>query len=684
MKSKITLKKIELLCKDFKKLDVETEYVNNLKSEIWYYSLNLVEIFRRLINDIPLIIVTEENSINNINNNNEILFYNLPANFKQDRYSAGILLLPQTKIDSINLNGWIIKSFDSFYNLIKNIDIDSFRKLIFENFGIERLNPYQTTKYSEHTMFFGRKVEIESIINRDINHVIVGPRRIGKTSLAKYALRMLKKQPEMQLYTKQRYFYRTCFVDVRELTETKNLWHLILNELGFESSDMVRGRIRRVGFPKRIKEMSEYEIFSNLTEHKYKNSTIILDEVDRFIKKDEENDWEILTKLVSLVDKTNLRLVLCGYDRLFAAAISSIFPLSGRMKLIKLSELSKEDAEGLICDPLHELGVLITNKQDIVDIIYDISSGLPNRIQKICSEIVEDSNKWNDLHIDRLYMEKLENKRSFSEEFFRRDFDGIREPLSRLVMFLLSSKDLYKRQDLLNDIRLGLGINIDEIQLNQQLDYLYLCNIIEDLPKNDIIRFRSNYFRSRLLRSLKEPSGETILNSLVTSTIENFGRIEAYDSINTKILSRLFPTKLFFLKDLSTPERLKEKYTGPSGVILFILAIINLLPYLIGLKIPAMKLNLSVASSVYTLYHLLKFYTLLNVNQLKAVLFDFSRSRKRWFLCSITDRISHYLGWVVIVFIGFTIIAKINVSFIGYHSIVFPSLIYEILGIPAP
>lgn len=130
-------------------------------------------------------------------------------------------------------------------------------------------------------------------------------------------------------------------------------------------------------------------------------------------------------------------------------------------------------------------------------------------------------------------------------------------------------------------------------------------------------------------------------------------------------------------------NRLELEYTGVFGAKVFWLSMLTLVPLAVQLKVPALGLELSVASVIYVLYHVIGIYTWMQVHHI----------RENPSLCTneaikkldSLSKIIRPLSYVVIFLIVLTILAKVKIVF-GDKVIALrmPDYTYHLLGVRVP
>ena len=231
---------------------------------------------------------------------------------------------------------------------------------------ISLLSPYETTSPVTGSRFFGRELEISRILgNTDSDHLVLGIRRIGKTSLLQEIERLF--------------------------LEKKNAPHLIYMDCSVLNStdDYIREVVRRLE-PRELPrlEMQKYVFFfPNFLERmhlKYKAKLVfILDEIDRMIIS-QHGDWELFRMLRASSNSGTCQYIIAGFREALREQYLLDSPMFNSIQPIRLNEFTMQQARDLIFTPMENLRIHFNNKDEVVSRIYNETAGHPNLIQYYC------------------------------------------------------------------------------------------------------------------------------------------------------------------------------------------------------------------------------------------------------------------------------------------------------------
>jgi hypothetical protein len=267
----------------------------------------------------------------------------------------------------------------------------NFKRLLLEKARPEHLNPYQTVSAASEAMFVGREEHLRDLRAR--NHIVVGPRRIGKTSLIRRLQRELGGLRHPGRTISDPKTKRCALVDVSLLGErvTSSLWSQILQEFGLPRRDWAAGgRIARFAGQRheaRRDVVDEAKAIVALAQIYKDQLMIILDEVDGWIQREAQRGYETLVQLRAVADN-GVKVILVGYEALAIAAKDKRFPFGDRAKTMMVGPLTRASVERLVQHPIAELGIRIESEGQVMDRIWRSTGGAPDIVQEVCSHLV--------------------------------------------------------------------------------------------------------------------------------------------------------------------------------------------------------------------------------------------------------------------------------------------------------
>ncbi len=253
-------------------------------------------------------------------------------------------------------------------------------------------NPYIAgTPVSDERMFFGREDVLRGLIStiHRNNVMILGERRIGKTSLLQYLTKRLKG------YDDPEYFFVPLYIDLEGVSEEK-FFHFLAEEIysGLSAGGYsVPPKDEMIVFRKNYKEYSDRDFRRDLkaiilalqkdAREKHLRLTLLLDEVD--VMGSYSSQTQQLIRRLFMESFAQYLGVLVAGVRINKAWDRVESPWYNMFTQIELAPLKREEAEQLIREPVK--GVYVFD-DDAVEFIWEQSKGKPFYIQQLCMESV--------------------------------------------------------------------------------------------------------------------------------------------------------------------------------------------------------------------------------------------------------------------------------------------------------
>ena len=294
------------------------------------------------------------------------------------------------------LEGQPIVKADPIIEKRGNTDL---RKIFLRETDYRLLSPYRIDELVGSKMFFGREAELAELKNERANLVLIGSRRIGKSSLVARLQESMGfiRLPAVGFKYPSRKIPRCVYLDVSTIAPaSKSIWDAILKKFNIERRDLAGGGWRADLLGKRprgdgLDSFDEAKAVQSLINRFEGKLTIILDEVDSWIHEESDQLWPCLDKLRSFTDNGRARVILVGYESLSIAARYHKFPLTSRGQLRLLGALDFEAVKRLTIEPLEELeiGIERRSEEQILNRIWKTTSGFPHLVQDICANIVK-------------------------------------------------------------------------------------------------------------------------------------------------------------------------------------------------------------------------------------------------------------------------------------------------------
>jgi len=245
--------------------------------------------------------------------------------------------------------------------------IQELRKAILAKIDLKLINPFMWQTACEDNMFFGRERELQRILlSPKQSFAIVGPRRIGKSSL----LRRLRL--ELAPYARQQYLHLDC-------SGIEN---------SYELAEMLLRRISpRQYFGGRGYPDIESEVVAAASRLGLRY-LVGLDEFDA-IAKAPVDKFERIKPWFTGRFQGRMRFVVAGYGALWDSIENRESYLFNVFTPITLGPFEKKEAELFVRQTLSELEIPVISSQEAIDAILSYTGLQPWLLQAFCSRIVD-------------------------------------------------------------------------------------------------------------------------------------------------------------------------------------------------------------------------------------------------------------------------------------------------------
>ncbi len=203
------------------------------------------------------------------------------------------------------------------------------------------LSPYHTHgEVKDAAMFYGRGRLLRELLTGGPPHaVVVGPRRVGKTSLlGRLCAEVPERHPDLEVV-------RMDFLRVAELEHA------------------VRKLLRGLGLPRPatgdITSGRDSERLAELLAERFADrpGLLVIDEADDLARADEAAGYPLLSTLRSAHAEGICSVVLAGYWHLYRRTLEHGTPLYNLAPQRRLGPLEPEEAQALATEPMERLGL---------------------------------------------------------------------------------------------------------------------------------------------------------------------------------------------------------------------------------------------------------------------------------------------------------------------------------------
>jgi len=330
--------------------------------------------------------------------------------------------------------------------------------LVLSQINLTSVSPFVTWGPTRDTMFFGREKELREITEHadTASYVLLGGRRIGKTSILKRLERV--RLPAAGF----RALYHDCSFTP---TQAELVQAVVTDKSWFPETPSSTSRsLDRV-----IKALL-----------KDKPLVILFDEADKLIEPDRRAGYSLFNTLRAITNSGRCRFVLSGEQALRTELVNPNSPLYnfGNEKLI--GRLDFRAVEELVTRPLKQLEIELEDDAEIVQRIWNLTSGHPNVVQRLCQRLIVRLNERGDR---RLTLDDVETVVS-DPDFLRKDFLNIfwerATALERLCSLSMAANENSCTLSALQEALITRGIQVELSQVDDALERLVdLRNILQ-------------------------------------------------------------------------------------------------------------------------------------------------------------------------------------------------------------
>lgn len=236
-------------------------------------------------------------------------------------------------------------------------------------------------------IFYGRKQERDSIINQMGSCFIYGGRQLGKTALLRSVERDFHSPQERRI---------ALFLDLKAdgigiHRPIEDIWSLLADE--FKKMEVVpRTSPTNVGAETLLRHLQNW-----LEQDKSRRILLLLDEADKFLESDGQNEFNQTSYFKGLMDKTERRfkVVFAGLHNVQRTTRLENHPLAHYGEPLCIGPLLKNgelrEARELIKRPLASIGYELSD--DLVTRVLSQTNYYPSLIQLYCQELLRDVNR---------------------------------------------------------------------------------------------------------------------------------------------------------------------------------------------------------------------------------------------------------------------------------------------------
>jgi predicted AAA+ superfamily ATPase len=373
----------------------------------------------------------------------------------------------------------LLEKYDLQWMVASNNPKDVLRRLVLDKVDLKILSPFVTRGPVPDHIFFDREREIRQIIEHAVtsSFALTGGRRIGKTSILSALHR--NRLPN------------NGYVSILHDCSTTPL-----------ARDFLTSEMDRCTPENSLSGIANYNDLFQVVGNQSESIVILLDEVDPLVITDRQDGWPLFKLLRSLAVAQRLQIVLTGERVLRDVLRSPDSPLFNFTSEILIGPLDFHAASELVTKPMKKLEIKLIKETEIVQRIFELTSGHPNVIQLLCSRIID---RLGDTGNNKVSMDDLNSIIStpeFQIDDFLFTFWDKATPLEKIISMLMAQQPKsYRLNELLKLLKtkslrpepevvsraLDRLVNLRSILNYTQSGYQFATNAFPNVIKNSKI-----------------------------------------------------------------------------------------------------------------------------------------------------------------------------------------------------
>lgn len=360
------------------------------------------------------------------------------------------------------------------------------------------VSPFVTAGPVPENMFFGRENEIRTIVQTIQNNsrAIVGGRRIGKTSTLHKVERLLSRSGNG---------YRVLYMNCQDVGNYEEFFRSI--NVDWQPSMPIAD----------FSPISFKEFIIKLSIGSEGPIVVILDETDRILRYDMDNDEKLFKVFRGLSEEGHCQFLFSGERILSMQMRDSRSPLFNFCDIMPLRYLERKDAEQLITEPMALMNIELQRPSELIDQILNVSSCHPRMVQYTCDQLIQRISREGTRIVSLDDLRKVTTSSAFYSEYVETVWAQT-SPLERLITLIMIQRQDQADSEMsapdqtamivegltFTEIRQAiddLGIELKAQPVHQALENLDLYAIVERSAKRH--RFIPQAF-PRFLKEVKE------------------------------------------------------------------------------------------------------------------------------------------------------------------------------------
>ncbi len=327
------------------------------------------------------------------------------------------------------------------------------------------------------TMFVGREALLRDLATAaSPQAILVGPRRVGKTSLLKRLAQTLRlNRPEFDVHFLDLLgikSYEDAAVALQVAMETARF------AAGAGSSSgqfSVVARAAVDGVPSENPEALITQLIRVRQQHTGRRVVLLIDEGDALVKTDAERDFPLLNALRALQAQDLCAVVMAGYLYLYRQALSQSSPLYNFARVLLLGPLEQAEAIELSTKPMALLSVRYADPELPQRIARD-TGGYPSFVQLICDQMLSEL-KADDLVLRESHLRAAEDSQRVYDQLVTMLKMNTRR-LTQILVYALLGHDRFTAAEAHKILQATLERSVPFSVLEQALTELRVFSLL--------------------------------------------------------------------------------------------------------------------------------------------------------------------------------------------------------------
>jgi hypothetical protein len=230
------------------------------------------------------------------------------------------------------------------------------------------LCPYVRDMPAREWRFFGRRKELDRLVGSKENFMVIGARRIGKTSLLRQAKLELEKEG-----------YDTVFVDAQTCVDERELTHAIMKEVSLRDFQALERRNQLTD--ERFLEMALKRLGGE------RKMTILIDELGNVISQMKSDGWRVIGTLRRFAQSGRIRIIGSAFQEFFLKQQEDFAgPFVNFAATLRLNGFRDAEIDDFVVNPL-QVWAETPNPGQIRDTVLQAVGRHPMLLQYFCHAV---------------------------------------------------------------------------------------------------------------------------------------------------------------------------------------------------------------------------------------------------------------------------------------------------------